>query len=281
MTKKLPPSFILDRFSVSEPELVAETALANVWRVRRPSGEAAALKIYHGADMLNEAPGLDLLAAWNGEGAAKLYDRAANAALIEWLDGPSLGDLTRSGEDDKAGALLVEAANKLHSTRVRIEAELPRLESWFGDLLTVEFGPDCPASARWNMARARSRANELLATERDIAPLHGDLQHDNVRLGPRGYCAFDAKGVLGEKTYELANAFRNPPGAREIVADPLRVDAMARLWSGRFNVDERRLLNWAAAKCALSIAWRSDGALGNDAEFDLLEVLLDAANSKR
>ena len=90
----------------------------------------------------------------------------------------------------------------------------------------------------------------------------------------RGFCAFDAKGVLGERAYELANAFRNPAGAAELLRDPARQRARAASWSAAFGVDRARLRYWAAVKCALSIAWRSGGRVGADAEFDLLSCLL-------
>jgi len=272
---------ILRIFGIKSARFVAETGLAKIWKVYREGGEPAALKIYHGSDMRNEAAGFDLLHAWNGRGAARLYGRTANAAVLEWLDGEALGDLTRSGRDDEANARLVDVANTLHAVTIPAPATLPRLTDWFAGLFDLRVANTCPAEACAAIAAAQRFARDLLATEHDIVPLHGDLHHDNIRLGERGYCAFDAKGVLGERTYELANAFRNPKGAEDLVRDNKRIAAIADLWSERFNVDRQRLLAWAAAKCALSIAWRSDGALEQDQEFDLLAALIAAADAHR
>lgn len=278
ITKGQPEPEITILFRVSDPRFVDKTGLATIWKVRLENGAPAALKIYHGADMRNEAAGFDLLQEWDGRGAARLYGRSANAAVMEWLDGNALGDLTRSGRDDVANVHLVEVANRLHAAEIDTPPNLPRLTDWFSGLFDLQVGPACPDEARRDIASAQTLARELLASEHDIVPLHGDLHHDNIRLGNRGYCAFDAKGVLGERTYELANAFRNPKGAESIVRNGNRIAAIADLWSAEFNVDRQRLLAWAAAKCALSIAWRSEGTLQQDPEFDLLALLVGAAD---
>lgn len=273
----LPDAQCLDGFHVSNPLFVEVTALATIWKVQLASGHPAALKIYHGSDMRNEGAGFDLMQRWDGRGAARLLARNENAAVMEWLDGPSIGDLTRAHEDEKATGLLVDVANRLHEVPIQAPAGLPDLTDWFGGLFALEFHQTCPESARRTMTKAQRLADSLLATQHDVVPLHGDLHHDNVRLGARGYCAFDAKGVLGERTYELANAFRNPKGADDIVRNPLRIQALAKTWSDRFKVDRNRLLNWAAAKCALSIVWRAKGPLVEDRELELLSILLDCA----
>ena len=102
------------------------------------------------------------------------------------------------------------------------------------------------------------------------------VHHDNIRLGTRGFCAFDAKGVVGERTYELANAFRNPKGARKLVFNRNRIEVLADCWSQSFNVNRERLLQWAFVKCALSIAWRAKGKFVKDDETELLAMLFEA-----
>lgn len=270
----LPPQETLDQFGIASPTFIERTALATVWKVVRDDGQAAALKIYHGADMRNEAFGFEMLQGWAGRGAAYLYQKSANAALIEWLGGTSLGDLSRNGQDGKANMHLVDIANKLNSSALAPIPGIPTLDSWFLDLFSLEFGRTCPRQARKDLETCKARAKDLLASQGDIVCLHGDLHHDNIRLGDRGYCAFDAKGVLGERAYELANAVRNPKGAEKTVNSPDRIRRMLDRWATSFEVDRRRLSQWAAVKCALSIAWRANGPLESDPEFELLSRLL-------
>lgn len=269
------PPAILAEYQLSNPSFVEKTHIARIWKVQTHKGEWAALKLYHKPDIGPERAGFTVMSALNGVAAAKVLAIGTNTALTEWLDGPSLGDLTRSGQDTEATRHLGETAAKMHRHMPRITADLPNLTQWFRALETLKFAKLCPAPAKHNLQSAQALARHLLATEQNIRPLHGDLHHDNIRLGPRGYAAFDAKGLIGERAFELANAFRNPKGAEALHRDPTRIRHLANTWSQSFEVDAQRLLQWAAAKCALSIAWRSGGVAKNDSEFDLLATLLD------
>ncbi|WP_217898977.1 aminoglycoside phosphotransferase family protein [Oceanicola sp. 22II-s10i] len=254
---------------------MTDTAIATVWRVTLADGSGAALKLFHDSGLANEGPGLDWLAARDGRGAVRLLRRAGRAVLMEWAPGPSLGDLSRTGQDMAASRHLLDVAQAVHAGSAGDLRGLPDLGDWFAALLKLAVAPDCPVSAAADLWRARDLARGLLASQRDVIALHGDLHHDNVRHGPRGWLAFDAKGVRGERAYELANAFRNPKGAERLQRDPARIAACADLWSAGLGVARGRLLDWAAAKCALSIVWRARGPVAADAEFDLLSLLLD------
>jgi len=274
-----PALHLLESFGVSAPRFVDRTAIATVWQVARADGTPAALKAWHGGDLRNEGPGLDLMAAWDGAGAARIYGRQGGAVLMEWLGGPSLGDMTRAGDDETAARILADVANALQAARPQVPPGLPRLSDWFQALFALDFDPACPPQARRDLEACRAQAQALLATEGDVRPLHGDLHHDNVRRGARGYLAFDAKGLLGERAYELANAFRNPKGAEALLREPGRIQVRADIWSATFGVDRSRLLQWAAAKCALSIAWRAKGRLRGDRELDLMGLLAGLAGA--
>jgi streptomycin 6-kinase len=265
---------LLAMFKVRDPALIEQTAIATVWKVQRADHSFAALKVYPKAGMGAEAAGFDLLQALAGNTVAQIYARNSHAALIEWLDGPSLGDLSRSGQDHAANATLVDVACRLHAAPLATTLRLPHLQDWFAALFALTFGENCPPRAKAGLIRCQALATTLLKGQCDVRPLHGDLHHDNIRLGARGYCAFDAKGVLGERNYELANAFRNPKGASAIVQNPARIRGLAVAWSVSFEVDTHRLLTWAAVKTALSIAWRSGGVAQMDDEYPLLTMFL-------
>ena len=270
---------MLADFAVSMPILVERTAIATIWKVQRADGTAAALKIYPDTGMGAEAAGFDLLQALDGAAAARVFARSRTAALIEWLDGPSLGDLTRAGQDDLANATLIDVAQHLHAAPLPATLPLPDLHGWFNALFDLTFHPTCPTQAITNINRCKTMAKALLAAPRDVRPLHGDLHHDNIRLGARGYTAFDAKGVLGERAYELANAFRNPSGAAEIVANPARFRTMTATWATAFDIDPHRLATWACVKSALSIAWRAGRVLRADDELPLLAMFLQVRDT--
>ena len=235
------------------------------------------LKVYHNGTMGREAPGFAFLAARDGAGAVRVYDTAPDAALMEWLDGPTLGDIARGGDDDRAAALLAETAARLHAGPATPIADAPRIDAWLAPFLTCACAPDCPAPAVRALRAAGALGRHLLATARDIRPLHGDLHHDNVIGGPRGFCAIDAKGVIAERTYELANALRNPAGNAALLRDPARTTQRVEVWSRVCALDPQRLRQWAAVKTALSIFWRAQGPIGADPEHDLLALRLAEA----
>lgn len=262
------------RFSLTSPVFTAETKIARVWKTTQADGSFAALKVYHADTMGNEGPGFAFLKALEGASAAKVYAHSANAAVIEWLDGPSLGDLVRSGQEQVAMTELAGVATRIQSSDLSAASGLQRLDDWFSALFSLEFSAALPRQSREDVSQAQSLARRLLAAQGSPQALHGDLHHDNVRLGARGYCAFDAKGVVGDPAYELANAFRNPHGADDLIRDPAHIRACAICWGGAMGVAPRRMVEWAAAKTALSIAWRSGGVLADDRELELLAIQL-------
>ncbi len=263
---------MMRHLNLSAPVFVDETAIARVWRVDC-AGQPAALKIYHDPSLSNEGPGFDLLRALDGHGAVRVFAQQGAAVVLEWMNGPSLGDLTRDGKDDEAAVHLGHVAAALHGTELSVRGLTP-LDDWCLRLFEIGFSPTCATDLKADMQKGQAIARELLATTLDIRPLHGDLHHDNIKLGPNGWRAFDAKGLLGDRTFELANAFRNPLGAEELQRSCARFQNCATQWADRFNVDRVRLMRWAAAKVALSVAWRSDGFLVDDKEADLLSMML-------
>lgn len=277
---RLPSTRVLHRFDVTNPEHVETTNIATIWKVARSDGAPAALKIYANGDMKNEAAGFSHLASLNGRGAAHIYKVADGIALMEWLDGPSLGDMARAGQDLAAANLVAQTAKTLHFPPPMPAADLPHLETIFSALLDAKIPYNWANHVKTDLKRAQSLARHLLETSPSPEALHGDLHHDNIRLGDRGYCAFDAKGIIGERSYELANAVRNPRGLEAEIRDPSRMEAVCKIYAEALDVPLKRFQEMAAAKAALSICWRLNDKKADpelDPEADLLEILLAQA----
>ena len=145
---------LLTRLGIKRPHHVTQTPIASIWRVTRADGSYAALKCYFQDDLQDEAPGFDLLTAQNGIGAAKIYARSNAAILMEWLDGPLLGDLTRAGKDEKASQRLLETALTLHHAPVKNIPSLDPLPRRFRALLDAKFTADCPDGIRAAVRKA-------------------------------------------------------------------------------------------------------------------------------
>jgi len=271
---------MIRRFGIRHAKLVAETQIARIFFVHTAVEGIAALKVYHRADMGNERTGVAFMDAVKGRGAVRIFDYSENAVLMEWLDGPSLGDVARNGRDMQAAERLLDVARTLHENRSTVSGSLAPLTEWFEPIFAVQFSQTCPAGLQANIGRAQRLAQSLLSGPMDLRPLHGDLHHENVRSNARGDLSFDAKGLLGDPAFELANAFRHPADRPALVRDRARINALAELWARGFGVSRGRLLEWAAAKCALSIVWRNGPVLAEDDESDLLHLLLSCAGAE-
>jgi streptomycin 6-kinase len=218
------------------------------------------------------------MAAWSRKGPMiEILSADPSAVLMPKLSGPSLGDLARQGADDRACHLLAETAKRLHAHAPEVQT-LPAISDWFGALFDLRYDGSCAAPLRRDMLHAGAMARDLLASTHCPCPLHGDLHHDNVIVTDKGPIAFDAKGVVGDRAYELANALRNPKGLEAELRDPERLRLHLKRYAAALGVSRPRLAAWAAAKCALSIAWRAKGVLLEDREADLLCLMLDEAN---
>jgi len=232
----------------------------------RSQGRPAMLKVVTSAEELRAA---SLLLFWNGDGAARVFAHEGPALLLERALGPvSLADMARSGRDDEASRVLCAVAARLHARRSAPMPMLVPLEQWFEPL-------EAAASAIGGIiARAAGVARTLLAAPREIVALHGDLHHENVLdAGERGFLAIDPKALLGERSFDFANLFRNPD--RKSAA---RRDTLARRASvvaAAAAIDRERLLRWVLSFAALSATWRLGE--GEDATADLVIAELAAA----
>ncbi|KQW71329.1 hypothetical protein ASE17_00015 [Phenylobacterium sp. Root77] len=224
----------------------------------RRSGRAAMLKL---ATVPEEIAGAALMEWWNGQGAAQVLARQDEALLLERAEGPrSLAKMSRGDEDDVATGIICDAVAVLHAPRsTPPPASLIPLDVWFAAL--------GPGASRHGgvLVKAHETAQALLATPREVVPLHGDVHHANILdFGPRGWLAIDPKGVLGERGFDYANPFCNPDTATALI--PGRLDRYLDLVSARAGMEPRRLLMWILAYSGLSAAWILDD--GDPADFD-------------
>ncbi|GAA3853996.1 hypothetical protein GCM10022404_01710 [Celeribacter arenosi] len=190
----------------------------------------------------------------------------------------------RRGLPTQADTRLAQAMTRLHAnspTMPENDAFEP-LDHYTRALKTFVPPANFSTRARSDIARAQSLLADLLTTQTpaNTRLLHGDLHHDNVLGSDENWQIIDPKSVVGDLHFEPANAFRNPLGASPATFTAPNIHARAALWASALDLDKERLLKWAAAKCALSIAWTCgpqwDGKLPQN-DIAILEVLLDLA----
>ena len=243
------------RWSLTKSTPVAETATSWVFRVEQNGRKPAALKILKPALAEDERRGGALLNWYGGEGAVTVFDVDGDTVFMEWLDGVPLGEAVRKGRDEEATIAFAGVVAQLHKPRAEpVPEDLIPLRQRFRALFDTDVRA-WPHTARDLYARANGIAIRLFDRPSAQIPLHGDLHHDNIISSGRGWLAIDPKGLIGDPTYEVANAFQNPVGAEKLAAEPRRIASLADAFSRRLGFDRKRVLGWAAAHTALSACW--------------------------
>lgn len=217
------------------------------------------------ARVKEEVSGALLMKWWQGRGAARVIGIHGDALLMERAAGPKfLNAMVRNGGDDEASRILCSVAAELHAPRGETPQSLIPLSRWFGALW--------PAAERHGiLAEAAATAKVLLAEQRDVVVLHGDIHHGNVlHFGPRGWLAIDPKGLIGERTFDFVNILRNPETG--VALAPGRFARHASVIADAARLDRRRLLQWTIAFTGLSAAWFLSEGRAPDVDMVIAEL---------
>lgn len=127
--------------------------------------------------------------------------------------------------------------------------------------------------------RSAAVAARLLADQRDIRVLHGDIHHYNIRQSARGWLAFDPKGLVGERTYDCANTLCNPV-MPELVHNETRLLTNAAILADMLAIELWRLLAFTYAYASLNASQWSPRIGAEDAQ-DAEEIVLWFLNVAR
>jgi streptomycin 6-kinase len=241
----------------------------------RRAGKAVVLKVVK--EQGDEWRCGEVAATFGGRGVVEVYEQIPGAALFERLDpGEPLATLALHGRDEEATDILAMMLGRM----------------------APQDPPDwCPTVERWGAGFARYVASgdervpltlvepahriyeDLCATQRNPALLHGDLHHGNVLSDrARGWCAIDPKGVVGELEYEIGAALRNPLGRPELFANLEVVERRLEQFGLALGLDVGRARGWCFAQAVLAAIWSiEDGhAVAADSPLMLARVLLDS-----
>jgi streptomycin 6-kinase len=196
----------------------------------------------------------NVLQAFAGDGAVRVYESETDAVLLERLEpGEALVDLVKRGEDQEATKILAQVIGKLAGHTA--PAECPTVEEW-GRGFYRYLETDDRQIPRELVEQASALYRHLASSQSNIMLLHGDLQHYNVLFdNGRGWVAIDPKGVIGELEYELGALLRNPCELPEVFADPSTINHRLDTLTTLLHLDRTRALNWSFAQSVLSAIW--------------------------
>ena len=252
-------------WDVDNPKLLSDGIGGRVWRVTLADGQPAALKQ---ASILaqKEVPGGNDFLRWiDGDGAVHLLDEHGDRSLLEWAGERTLLAHLEDHGDDAATEIAADVVTRLHAPRdMPPPASLTTLTDNFASLF-VKAELDRRDGRRSQFVEAAGVADRLLANQRDVRPLHGDIHHENILYGARGWLAIDAKGVLGDPAFDIANLFYNPVES-ELRTSEARAVSMATILAEKLRCDIGKVLDYALAFSALSASWHIED--GNAGEAD-------------
>lgn len=251
------------RWRLSSPQLIAETFSSRIWKVRLEDGSTAVVKALKPFDDVeDELRGAHYLSWRDGIGAVRLLDRDGQCMLLEYAGETLLSHVLDERGDAAATEIAAAVMAQLFSpSAMAPPPDLQPLRERFASLF-AKAKADRDAGRKTAYGEAAAIADRLLADPHDIRPLHGDLHHDNILHGPRGWLAIDPKGVLGDPGFDAANMFYNPLDRDDLCLDPTRIAHMAAIFSRTLGQSPRRILDHAIAYGCLSAAWHAQD--GND-----------------
>jgi streptomycin 6-kinase len=202
----------------------------------------------------------EILGAFEGRGAARVYEVLAGALLMERLSpGTVLVKLSLTGRDDEATDILADVIGRM-SPREPDHA-CPTVQDW-GKSFQRHSSRTTTAIPRALVLDAQHVFDELCRSQTNTQLLHGDLHHYNVLFdSDRGWLAIDPKGVIGEIEYEIGAALRNPVERPDLFADAATVEKRLSRFASRLEIDSERVLRWTFAQAVLAVIWElEDGA---------------------
>jgi streptomycin 6-kinase len=250
----------LAAWGLSNPRLLRQTRTSHIYTVTH-GAETVVLKLLSSAET-EERRGALALRYFDGHGAVRLLRHAEGAHLMEYAAGDELVTLVERGEDEHAARIIARVIGQLHGVpQDAPQHGLAPLDSWFGALF-AKAAADRRAGIASIYVRGAALAERLLADRRDVRVLHGDIHHYNIRQSPRGWLAFDPKGLVGERAYDCANTLCNPV-MPALVHSETRLLANAAILAGMLALDPWRVLAFTYAYACLNASrWLRLG--GND-----------------
>lgn len=262
-------AYYLATWQLADPQLLAQTRTSHIYTVTCDAAPAV-LKLLATHER-EEQRGALALSHFDGRGAVRLLRADDGAQLMEYAAGDELVTLVDRGEDAHATRIIAQVLAQVHSTPADVApAGLVPLDRWFHALF-AKAEIDRQACEPSIFVRGAAVAERLLATAREVRVLHGDIHHYNIRQSPRGWLAFDPKGLVGERTYDCANALCNPV-MPELVFDTARLLRNAAILADSLDLDVQRVLAFTYAYACLNASWWHE--LGDD---EILRWSLDVA----
>ncbi|MBP2560896.1 streptomycin 6-kinase [Neorhizobium galegae] len=258
-----------DDWRIETARQIADTVVGTVLEVTRAGGEIDIVKILKPKVLEDSLRGADFMAWRDGVGCIRLIARTDELLLMEHAGKVTLREHMETHGDRDATRIAAEVLTEYHRPfDMAPPASLMPLSRYFQSLFekTEADRRDGVASP---FIEAAELAEMLIADQRDIKPLHGDLHHENIMLGPRGWLIIDPAGLIGDAALDVANMFSNPLDRFDLTRDEERIASMAGVFAETLGRDVRTILRYAFAYGCLSAAWHDEDGNAKDRDDEL------------
>lgn len=263
MDKNEKLDYYLTAWDLSNPQLLSQTMTSHIYTVVH--GDAMVILKLLSSSEVDEQRGALALRYFDGCGAVRLLRHDNSAQLMEYAFGNALVTLVEHGEDKKATSIIAQVIKQLHSVPQGAPKDgMVMLDRWF-EALFVRAATDRQAGVESIFGRGAFLAEQLLTDQREIRVLHGDIHHYNIKHSLRGWLAFDPKGVVGERTYDCANALCNPV-MPELVHNETRLLNNAAILADALDLELGRVLAFTYVYACLNASWWTQLAFREGAE---------------
>lgn len=245
----------LQKWSLREPKLMTQSPRGDVYTAYQ-NDEQVVLKLLTPIGAEDEADGAVAMHYFDGRGAVWLLAYDERAHLMEYAGGNELAELVTSGHDLRAAEIIADVLNLLHRSQPDVAIPKLRTVRQRFESLFARATQDQVAGNNSIYVRGARVAEQLLANPQDECVLHGDIQHHNIRLhSERGWLAYDAKGLYGERLFDVTNAVCNPSTARKLVMSEDRLLQVSQVIADKMGADVGRLRAFVFAYACLSASW--------------------------
>lgn len=260
------PSFPAS-WNIEAARQIADTPAGVVYGVTLGDGSLAVAKVLKKKVLKDSLRGADFIEWRAGIGCVELLERSDDILLMEHAGTETLRDvLFRDGNDDATTEIAADVLLKYHQpSQQPPPSSLLTLPLYFESLFR-KAEQDRTSGVDSPYVEAATLAQELIGQQRNVKPLHGDLHHENVMRGERGWIIIDPAGLIGDAALDVANMFSNPLDRFDLTRSEARIASMAAIFAKALQRDERLLLQYAFAYGCLSAAWHEED--GNAEERD-------------
>ena len=202
---------VTKRWDLQNATEILQTYRSTVYRVESPRGPAK-LKLYTQIGYRGERAAVSFSKGVNSKSIAQIYqtDFYRAAVLSEWIEGPTVGDVRRTGDYETATRLACDVIRGLtDNSKIRFSFAYRRKTANTYRSLQRQLKDSQSAEQQVWLIESMGILERLLALRSAERVIHGDLHYDNMIQTAQGSRAIDPRGVRAHPVVNCESLFFN------------------------------------------------------------------------